>query len=70
MPSNTLKSPESPPSPPSTISYILAPGLVPPKRCTKASAIMALTYQIAHIVGLVLATGIALWLYGDIAGDL
>ncbi|KAI8473156.1 MAG: hypothetical protein J3K34DRAFT_457449 [Monoraphidium minutum] len=53
-----------------TISYILAPSLVHPKRCTKASALMALTYQIAHIVGLVLATGIALALYGDIAGDL
>lgn len=53
-----------------TISYIMAPGLVPPKRATKASALMALTYQIAHIVGLICATGIALWIYGDIAGDL
>lgn len=31
---------------------------------------MALTYQIAHILGLVVATGVALILYGDIAGDL
>ncbi|KIY91967.1 hypothetical protein MNEG_15996 [Monoraphidium neglectum] len=53
-----------------TISYILAPGLVHPRRCTKASALMALTYQTAHIIGLVAATGIALVMYGDIAGDL
>ncbi|GBF88674.1 MFS general substrate transporter [Raphidocelis subcapitata] len=53
-----------------TISYILAPGLVPPKRATKASALMALTYQVAHIVGLVCATAIALFLFGDISGDL
>lgn len=54
----------------STMSYILAPSLVAPRVCTKASALMALTYQVAHIVGLVLATGLALALYGDIAGEL
>jgi hypothetical protein len=52
------------------MSYILAPSLVAPRVCTKASALMALTYQVAHILGLVLATGIALALYGDIAGEL
>jgi hypothetical protein len=30
----------------STMSYILAPSLVAPRVCTKASAIMALTYQV------------------------
>ncbi|WIA44094.1 hypothetical protein OEZ86_010446 [Tetradesmus obliquus] len=53
-----------------TMSYILAPSLVPPRICTKASATMALTYQIAHILGLCIAIGIALGLYGDIAGGL
>ena len=48
----------------------MAPGLVPPKRTTKASALMALTYQAAHIVGLVVATGVAVGLYGDISGGL
>lgn len=60
----------SPPPVCSTMSYILAPSLVAPRVCTKASAIMALTYQVAHILGLVLATGLALALYGDIAGEL
>lgn len=54
----------------STMSYILAPSLVAPRVCTKASALMALTYQVAHILGLVLATGLALALYGDISGEL
>ena len=54
----------------STMSYILAPSLVAPRVCTKASALMALTYQVAHILGLVVATGLALALYGDIAGGL
>lgn len=60
------------PCPPlcSTMSYILAPSLVAPRVCTKASAVMALTYQIAHILGLVIATGLAIALYGDIAGEL
>eukprot|EP00879_Flechtneria_rotunda_P012598 GHRR01013155.1.p1 GENE.GHRR01013155.1~~GHRR01013155.1.p1 ORF type:complete len:404 (+),score=171.24 GHRR01013155.1:43-1212(+) len=53
-----------------TMSYILAPSLVPPRVCTKASALMALTYQVAHILGLVLATGLTLVLYGDISGAL
>jgi hypothetical protein len=52
------------------MSYILAPSLVAPRVCTKASAVMALTYQIAHILGLVIATGLAIALYGDIAGEL
>lgn len=54
----------------STMSYILAPSLVPPRSCTKASALMALTYQVAHILGLVIAIVLALWLYGDISGGL
>jgi hypothetical protein len=93
-----------------TLSYIMAPGLVQPRRATKASALMALTYQVrgagrttgvlqcgwcvmrrawhplnsaqpnptepnwppqvAHILGLVCATCIAMFLYGDISGDL
>ena len=31
---------------------------------------MALTYQVAHIAGLLLATAAAVALYGDISGDL
>jgi predicted MFS family arabinose efflux permease len=52
------------------MSYILAPSLVPPRICTKASSLMALTYQVAHILGLCIAIGTALWLYGDISGGL
>jgi len=52
------------------MSYILAPSLVPPKVCTKASALMALCYQTAHILGLVIAVALALALYGDISGSL
>lgn len=54
----------------STMSYILAPSLVPPRICTKASALMALTYQVAHILGLMIAIALALALYGNIAGGL
>jgi hypothetical protein len=52
------------------MSYILAPSLVPARICTKASALMALTYQIAHIMGLFIAIALALWFYGDISGGL
>jgi hypothetical protein len=38
-----------------TNSYILAPGMVPASRAGRASALMALTYQAAHLLGLLLA---------------
>lgn len=53
-----------------TMSYILAPSLVDSSRSTKASALMALVHQTSHILGLALAIGLALALYGDISGDL
>jgi hypothetical protein len=52
------------------MSYILAPSLVDSSRSTKASALMALVHQTSHILGLALAIGLALALYGDISGDL
>ena len=54
----------------STTSYLLAPGMVEPRRATKAAALMALVHQASHIVGLALATALALWMFGDISGDL
>ncbi|WIA44093.1 hypothetical protein OEZ86_010446 [Tetradesmus obliquus] len=53
-----------------TMGYILAPALVPPKHCTKASALMVIAYKASHILGLAIAIGLALWLYGDISGAL
>lgn len=52
------------------MGYILAPALVPPKHCTKASALMVIAYKASHILGLAIAIGLALWLYGDISGAL
>lgn len=54
----------------STMGYILAPCLVPARLCTKAAAIMVLVYKASHILGLMAAISIALWLYGDISGAL
>jgi hypothetical protein len=31
---------------------------------------MVIAYKASHIVGLVIAIGLALWLYGDISGAL
>ncbi|KAF8061140.1 hypothetical protein HT031_004601 [Scenedesmus sp. PABB004] len=53
-----------------TLAYIIAPGLVPPAAVPAASALMAFTHQVAHILGLAAATGLALALYGDISGSL
>jgi predicted MFS family arabinose efflux permease len=52
------------------MGYILAPALVPPRHCTKASALMVIAYKASHILGLGIAIGLALWLYGDISGAL
>ena len=49
-----------------TSSNIMAPGLVHPALAARASAIMALTFQIAHFAGLVLAALLAFILYGDL----
>ncbi len=54
----------------STNSYILAPSLVEAKHVSKASSLMALAHQLAHILGLMAAVALALLMYGDITGDL
>lgn len=54
----------------STNSYILAPALVEPRLVAKASALMALSHQVSHLLGLGLAVVLAIVLYGNISGDL
>jgi hypothetical protein len=51
-----------------TNSYILAPGMVPASRAGRASAMMALTYQVAHFLGLLLALLLAAVMYEGSAG--
>ena len=51
-----------------TCSNILAPAMVPDALCVRASALMALTFQVAHFAGLILAAFLVFMLYGDIGG--
>jgi hypothetical protein len=51
-----------------TNSYILAPGMVPERRAARASAMMALTYQAAHFLGLLLALLLATVMYSKSGG--
>lgn len=47
-----------------TVSNVLAPNLVEPALATRASALMALAFQIAHFAGLILAIVLQIALYG------
>lgn len=49
-------------------SNILAPSLVETKLVARASAILALTFQVAHFAGLLLAVFLAFVLYGNLVG--
>ncbi|MEW5307939.1 MAG: hypothetical protein WDW36_010307 [Sanguina aurantia] len=49
-----------------TTSNLLAPNLVHPQLCGRASAVMALTFQVAHFAGLLLAALLTFLLYGDL----
>ncbi|MEW5319436.1 MAG: hypothetical protein WDW38_010588 [Sanguina aurantia] len=49
-----------------TSSNLLAPNLVHPQLCGRASAVMALTFQVAHFAGLLLAALLTFLLYGDL----
>eukprot|EP00195_Chlamydomonas_chlamydogama_P000047 CAMPEP_0202923636 /NCGR_PEP_ID=MMETSP1392-20130828/78554_1 /ASSEMBLY_ACC=CAM_ASM_000868 /TAXON_ID=225041 /ORGANISM="Chlamydomonas chlamydogama, Strain SAG 11-48b" /LENGTH=560 /DNA_ID=CAMNT_0049617329 /DNA_START=341 /DNA_END=2023 /DNA_ORIENTATION=+ len=51
-----------------TSANILAPAMVEPHLCGRASALMALAFQVAHFAGLVLAAVLVFVLYGDVAG--
>ncbi|KAF5836509.1 hypothetical protein DUNSADRAFT_5840 [Dunaliella salina] len=51
-----------------TSSNILAPSLVDTELVGRASALLALSFQVAHFVGLLLAVMLAYVLYGDIVG--
>mmetsp|Transcript_15218 Transcript_15218/g.40145 ORF Transcript_15218/g.40145 Transcript_15218/m.40145 type:complete len:706 (+) Transcript_15218:67-2184(+) len=51
-----------------TSSNILAPSLVATELVGRASAILALAFQIAHFAGLLLAVIMAYILYGDVVG--
>lgn len=48
------------------MANVLAPRLVQPHLKPTAAGLMAITYQTAHFLGLVIATVAALLLYGDI----
>ncbi len=49
-----------------TMANMLAPRLVQPHLKATAAGLMAITYQTAHFLGLVIATMAAILLYGDI----
>ena len=50
-----------------TNANLLAPKMVPGELKGTAAAFMAIAYQTAHFVGLALAAGVALLLFGNIA---
>ncbi|GLC47580.1 hypothetical protein PLESTB_000003400 [Pleodorina starrii] len=51
-----------------TLSNMLAPSLVAPHLAGRASALMALLFNVAHIGGLVIAATLAAVLFGDVVG--
>lgn len=51
-----------------TCANMLAPAMVPDHLCPRASALMALMFQIAHFAGLVLAAVLVYVMFGDLAG--
>ncbi|GAX74520.1 hypothetical protein CEUSTIGMA_g1969.t1 [Chlamydomonas eustigma] len=51
-----------------TCANFLAPSMVPDHLRVRASALMALTFQVAHFAGLILAAFLVYVLFGDIAG--
>jgi predicted MFS family arabinose efflux permease len=50
-----------------TMANVLAPKLVPPQLKSAAAGNMAIAYQLAHFLGLGIATMVALLMYGSIA---
>lgn len=50
------------------MSNMLAPSLVPPPLAGRASALMALAFNVAHIGGLLIAAAMAAAIFGDMVG--
>lgn len=50
-----------------TCANILAPAIVPDRLCPRASALMALAFQVAHFAGLLLAAVLIFVMFGDLA---
>eukprot|EP00798_Chlamydomonas_sp_ICE-L_P016004 gene16004-22142_t len=51
-----------------TMANIMAPAMVDPSLCGRASALMALAFQVAHFAGLIMAAILVFVVFGDIAG--
>ncbi|EFJ40464.1 hypothetical protein VOLCADRAFT_99745 [Volvox carteri f. nagariensis] len=51
-----------------TMSNMLAPSQAPPHLAGRASAMMALLFNVAHIGGLIIAAGMAAFIFGDVVG--
>lgn len=51
-----------------TCANILAPAIVPDRLAMRASALLALVFQAAHFLGLILAALFVFIVFGDIVG--